>query len=36
MSMNHFRNGIEVSNIWDKLDKDNFADQNENFHILET
>ena len=37
MSMNKFRNGIEASNIlWDKLDKDNFADPNENYHILET
>ena len=36
MSMNKFRTGIEASNIWDKLDKDNFADPNENYHILET
>ena len=34
--MNKFRNGIEASNIWDKLDKDKFADPNENYHILET
>ena len=36
MSMNKFRTGIEASNIWDKLDKDNFADPNENYHVLET
>ena len=36
MSMNKFRTGIEASNIWNKLDKDNFADPNENCHILET
>ena len=36
MSMNKFRTGIEVSNLWDKLDKDHFADPNENYHILET
>ena len=34
--MNKFRSGIEASNIWDKLDKDNLADPNENYHILET
>ena len=26
----------ELTHIWDKLDKDNFADPNENYHILET
>ena len=36
ISMNKFRSGIEASNIWDKLDKDNLADPNENYHILET
>ena len=33
--MNKFRSGIEASNIWNKLDKDNLADPNENYHILE-
>ena len=36
MSMNKFRTGIEASNIWEKLDEDNFTDPNENYHILET
>ena len=36
ISMNKFRSGIEASNIWDKLNKDNLADPNENYHILET
>ena len=36
MSINKFRTGNEASNIWDKVDKENFADPNENYHILET
>ena len=36
ISMNKFKTGIETSNIWNKLDKDNFADPNQNYHILET
>ena len=34
--MNKCRTGIKASHIWDKPGQDDFADSNENYHILET